>query len=178
MNNWKKYTIVAVLLMVALFAYSRNPRNSVPSDFRDAVGFGSGGEGSGARNTVLPGIKENEPNLPVPAAPKPESAPVFKKGDKVLSGNNVRIIESVDDTGRIVLRSDRDGHSQDFVRAAEISLIVDSFGAFKKGDKVLSGNNVRTIESVDNTGRIVLRSDRDGHSQDFVRATEISLMAQ
>ncbi len=36
MNNWKKYSLVCLVAAVSLFAYGRNARRSLPSDFRDA----------------------------------------------------------------------------------------------------------------------------------------------
>jgi len=38
MNNWTKYALVAVIVMVAGFAYLTASHRSVPSDFRDAPG--------------------------------------------------------------------------------------------------------------------------------------------
>jgi len=37
MNNWKTYTLAAVLVTVAGFAYVNNSRRNTPSDLRDAV---------------------------------------------------------------------------------------------------------------------------------------------
>jgi hypothetical protein len=37
MNNWKKYVLIPVMVMVAGFAYLHNSRRSLPTDLRDAV---------------------------------------------------------------------------------------------------------------------------------------------
>ena len=102
----------------------------------------------------------------------------FKQGDKVIQGAfgmyAIRTVEYLDNTGRIVLAKDRT-YARAYVSAATVSLIVHSFGAFKTGDKVLHRDSVRTIEYLDNTGRVVLAKDRT-YGRTFTDAEFISLI--
>ena len=62
MSNWKKYTLAAVMVTAAIFAYSHNLHKNVPSDLRDAVAD------NGKFDTSIPAFDKNSGNVPEPKA--------------------------------------------------------------------------------------------------------------
>ena len=98
----------------------------------------------------------------------------FCEGDIVLSGNSIRTIEAVDNSGRVVLERTF-GYYTKYTTANEISKIVKCHGEFCEGDIVLSGNSIRTIEAVDNSGRVVLERTF-GYYTKYTTSDSISLV--
>jgi hypothetical protein len=87
----KKMVVLAVVTVaVGAFAFTRS-KNSLPSDFRDAVGENSSGEGSDAFNTGLPAIEEADSGVPVPKAEMVNSLPQDQ-------GSRYAILHPVEDT--------------------------------------------------------------------------------
>jgi len=84
------------------------------------------------------------------------SAEDYKPGDQVLFKDTMRTVEAVDNTGRIVLQRTT-GYFRSYTTNQEITKIVPSFDDYKPGDQVLFKDTMRTVEAVDNTGRIVLQ---------------------
>ena len=105
----------------------------------------------------------------------------FCKGDIVLSGNSIRTIETVDDSGRVILKG-TPSYRQKYTTANAISKIVKYHdescgvewrGELCEGDIVLSGNSIRTIEALDNSGRVVLKGT-SRYRQTYTTANAIS----
>ncbi|MCX5792844.1 MAG: formylglycine-generating enzyme family protein [Elusimicrobia bacterium] len=62
MNNWKKYTLAAVILTVPGFACAANPQRNISADLKDTVAV------NGEFNTAIPVINEDLAGLPLPKA--------------------------------------------------------------------------------------------------------------
>lgn len=62
MSDRKKYTLVALMVTAAGFAYINSSRPDIPADLRDAVAD------NGEFNTVVPALEKDTVNIPVPKA--------------------------------------------------------------------------------------------------------------
>ncbi|HAF96339.1 MAG: hypothetical protein A2X34_05005 [Elusimicrobia bacterium GWC2_51_8] len=77
MTNWKKYTLVAVIVTAAVFAHIKNSYRGTPSDLRDAVADNAKPKGS---NTVISGI-----------GALPKSTVAMPKPKALLSNANLHV---------------------------------------------------------------------------------------
>lgn len=97
-------------------------------------------------------------------------------GNKVIHGNSVREIESLDSKGRVVLKENMQ-YYRTFTRAKEVGKIVNCYDSFCSGDEVLHGNSIRKIEFVDNKGRAVLKETMQ-YYRTFVSLSDISMVQE
>ena len=68
MTSWKKYVLVAVIVMVAGFAYVSNSRRNIPPDLRDAVADDVKAQ---KFDTSIPVVGKDRENIPVSEAVAP-----------------------------------------------------------------------------------------------------------
>ena len=152
----KKLLIAITLVVLAGGAYAE--------DVTDLQTFRASDVRASAMEVVVPAKMEKAeyPNTPKPSPQgiidTNKSRTEFSSGDAVLHNGSVRFIESIDNSGKIVLRENCK-YSRTFTDNRSVSLVVNSFNGFSVGDAVLHNDSVRFIESLDNTGRVVLREN-------------------
>lgn len=97
----------------------------------------------------------------------------YEAGRLVLFGNTIRKVEAVDNSGRIVLEEDSK-YYRTFTDVNSVSKLYKCYDGVCRGDEVLYGNSIRTVEAVDHTGRVVLAED-DRYYQSFASRSEVSV---
>ena len=95
-------------------------------------------------------------------------------GDIVLHGNTVRNIHYVGERGAIVLKAVSYTYDTTYTTISGISKTVNTFQKFSVGDKVLYKNNIRTVEYLDDNGRMVLKAVAYTYDRDFTTASQVS----
>jgi hypothetical protein len=111
--------------------------------------------------------------------PQPQPQPGTPAGNRlaagmqVLHGNSIRVVEAVG-TDSVVLRGTYT-HNQLTVRRSQVTMVVQGHGGFTVNATVLFGQQIRQIEALDNTGRIVLKATYT-HNQTFVTSRDVSLV--
>lgn len=93
-------------------------------------------------------------------------------GANVLDGNSVRTVTHVGHKGALALASNSDYYAK-ISSVSSSTLVVSSYGGLKAGDKVIYNNVVRTVEYVDNTGRVVLASNSN-YYRTFATSSTVS----
>jgi hypothetical protein len=111
--------------------------------------------------------------VPVPTAARAAVSPVeYEAGDIVLYGDSLRRIEALDNDGTVVLMPSEE-YNHSYASVTEISKVVKAHGRFKMRDTVIHGGAIRTIEFLDNTGRIVLKAT-DEYNRTYTDTSAVS----
>jgi hypothetical protein len=98
----------------------------------------------------------------------------LSEGDFVFSKDTIRTVQYIGEKGKIVLKAVSYSYNQEFVSITEITKSVTSYQRFNVGDKVLFKNNIRNIEYLDNTGRVVLKLVPYNFGQQFSTVDQLS----
>jgi hypothetical protein len=98
----------------------------------------------------------------------------LKAGDQVFFGNTIRTVQVIGEKGTVVLAYVAYSYDTTYASIDKVSRIVNSYGRFNKGDKVLFQNNIRTIESLDEKGRVSLAYVAYSYDQVFTTVDQLS----
>ncbi|HBW23268.1 MAG TPA: hypothetical protein DEF68_07825 [Elusimicrobia bacterium] len=94
MNNWKKYTLAALVVTAAGFAYLNSSHRNIPADFRDAVadkGF----------DTTMPIIDKEKGDVPVPKAAVPVKTSNIPSAKKLTAAEQKAAWAKMRDKGEL-----------------------------------------------------------------------------
>lgn len=98
----------------------------------------------------------------------------LKAGDQVFVGNTIRTVQLIGEKGTVVLAYVAYTYDTTYTTVDKVSRVVNSYGRFSKGDKVLFQNYVRTIESLDEKGHVKLAYVAYTYDQVYTTVDQLS----
>lgn len=98
----------------------------------------------------------------------------LKAGDQVFFGNTIRTVQYVGEKGTVVLAYVAYTYDTTYTSIDKVSRVVTSYGRFSKGDKVLYQGNIRTVENLDEKGRVTLAYVAYTYDQSFTTVDQLS----
>lgn len=98
--------------------------------------------------------------------------------DQVFYGDTLRNVFYIGERGSIVLMSVAYVYDTTYTTVDKISRVTSSYNKFNRGDKVLYQGNIRTIENLDDNGRVTLASVAYVHDRTFTTVDQLSKVYQ
>jgi biotin carboxyl carrier protein len=100
----------------------------------------------------------------------------INKGDLVIYGSSLRIVEFIADNGQVALKEDSN-YNRLITSKASIQKAISSYGNFSTNSYVIYGNSIRVLEWLTPVGGAVLKDDNN-YNRTFITAANISRTVQ
>lgn len=104
---------------------------------------------------------------------KPLNTTPIVKGDMVIHGSTLRLVEYTTDDQQVVLSYQAYLYNQSVARLNEVEKCYKNLLGFNEGSLVITNNTVRTVECVGERGQIVLKSVAYSYNQTFTSVKNV-----
>jgi hypothetical protein len=94
------------------------------------------------------------------AAGRTVESSTLGRGDTVIYGSSIRVVEYIADNGQVVLKEDND-YSRTVVARSSVQKALSYSSGLSKDNVVIFGTSIRVVEYLGSNGAVVLREDRD-----------------
>ncbi len=94
------------------------------------------------------------------AAGRTVESSTLGRGDTVIFGSSIRVVEYIADNGQVVLKEDND-YSRTVVARSSVQKALSYSSGLSKDNVVIFGTSIRVVEYLGSNGAVVLREDRD-----------------